>query len=89
MSCCGSQRASTRHELRASGRGESPSVSTSEPPAWLSGPVDFEYTGYGELTVTGPFSGVVYYFTADNRRVRVHGSDAPSMISVPGLNPVL
>jgi hypothetical protein len=84
MSCCGSQRTALRQEWSASGRSESPSESQH----WTSGPIDFEYSGHGELTVIGPLSGVVYRFTANDRRVRVHGSDAPSLISVPGLKPV-
>jgi hypothetical protein len=84
MSCCGSQRTALHQEWTASGRGES----RSESEYWTSGPIDFEYSGHGELSVTGPLSGEVYRFTANDRRVRVHGSDAPSLISVPGLRPV-
>ena len=54
----------------------------------ITTPVEFEYSGNGELTVTGPLSGVIYRFTPTVRRVRVHGSDAPSLLTVPGLRPV-
>jgi hypothetical protein len=54
----------------------------------IATPVEFEYSGQGELTVTGPLSGVVYQFNSSVRRVRVHGADAPSLLSVPGLRPV-
>ena len=80
MSCCGSQRASLRQEFETPGRSDSQ--------FWTSGPIEFEYSGHGELTVTGPLSGTVYRFTANDRRVRVHGSDAPSLLSVPGIKPV-
>lgn len=59
-----------------------------DPPASLDPPtsdVEFEYTGNGRLTVTGPITGTVYYFTAGGESVTVHGSDAPSLASVPGL----
>jgi hypothetical protein len=79
MSCCGSQRTALRQEAGTS--------EGSESQYWTSGPIEFEYSGHGELTVTGPLSGVVYRFTANDRRVRVHGSDAPSLLSVPGLTP--
>jgi hypothetical protein len=80
MSCCGDQRTALREE----------SVPTDQRDFqfWTPGPTDFEYSGYGELTVTGPLTGTIYRFTANNRRVRVHGSDAASLLSVPGLKPV-
>jgi len=80
MSCCGSQRATFRQDPNP--------VEQSDLQYWTSGPIDFEYAGNGELTVTGPLTGIVYRFTANDRRVRVHGSDAPSLLSVPGLIPV-
>jgi hypothetical protein len=80
MSCCGNQRAALRQQLSPSPGGDAE--------FWTSGPIEFEYSGYGELTVTGPLSGTVYRFTANDRRVRVHGSDAPSLLSVPGLKPL-
>ena len=80
MSCCGSQRATLR---RDSGPAEQNDFQY-----WTPDPTEFDYSGSGELTVTGPLTGTVYRFTANDRRVRVHGSDAPSLLSVPGLNPV-
>ncbi len=80
MSCCGSQRSTLRQEMGAPERRETQ--------YWTSPSMEFEYSGQGELTVTGPLSGIVYRFTASARRVSVHGSDAPSLLSVPGLNPV-
>jgi hypothetical protein len=55
---------------------------------WTSGPVEFEYLGSGQLTVTGPLTGVVYHFASPGARVIVQGSDAPSLLSVPGLKPL-
>ena len=80
MSCCGSQRAAFRHESAA--------PALSEASYWTSAPVEFEYLGSGQMTVTGPLTGVVYQFAAQGARVQVHGSDAPSLLSVPGLKPV-
>jgi hypothetical protein len=80
MSCCGSQRSALRQEMGVPERRETQ--------YWTSAPIEFEYSGQGELTVTGPLSGIVYRFTASTRRVSVHGSDAPSLLGVPGLNPV-
>jgi hypothetical protein len=79
MSCCGSQRAAQRQE---------PSASAQETRHWASAPVEFEYTGRTQLTVTGPLTGAVYHFKATGARLRVHGSDAPSLLYVPGLKPV-
>ena len=47
--------------------------------------VEFQYTGAGRLTVTGPITGTVYYFSAGCESIAVHGADAPSLVSVPGL----
>lgn len=79
MSCCGSQRTAIRHDWGP--------VEHNDGQYWSPGPLEFEYTGAGELTVTGPLTGIEYRFTANDRRVRVHGSDAPSFLSVPGLRP--
>lgn len=76
MSCCGSQRAALRQD----------SAQTASPAHhWVAGAVEFEYTGHGQLTVTGPLTGVAYQFTGHGARLRVHGSDAPSLVSVPAL----
>jgi hypothetical protein len=80
MSCCGSQRTALRQESSTQTSGEAS--------YWTSGPVEFEYLGSGQLTVTGPLTGVVYHFASPGARVIVQGSDAPSLLSVPGLKPV-
>lgn len=81
MSCCGKGRTAFSHSNLG---GTSPLESQYQ----VSTPVEFEYSGQGELTVTGPLTGMVYRFTPSVRRVRVHGADAPSLLSVPGLRPV-
>ncbi len=80
MSCCGSKRAALRYEPVSSVRSESRYSN------W--GPVNFEYTGQGQLTVVGPLTGFVYHFVGNGACVRVEGSDAPSLVSVPGLKPL-
>lgn len=47
--------------------------------------VEFEYTGTGRLTVTGPVTGTIYYFSVINTTLSVDGADAPSLVSIPGL----
>ena len=81
MSCCGKGR--TAYSQANIGATSAP-----ENQYRIATPVEFEYSGQGELTVTGPLSGVVYRFTPSVRRVRVHGADAPSLLSVPGIRPV-
>jgi len=80
MSCCGKQRSGLRHESAAPAAADSRRASTA--------PAEFEYTGNGQLSVTGPLTGVVYLFAARGARVRVHGPDVPSLLYVPGLRPV-
>jgi len=80
MSCCGKGRV-------AYSQANAGSTQSHENQYWISTPVEFEYSGQGELTVTGPLSGIVYRFSPSVRRVSVHGSDAPSLLSVPGLRP--
>jgi hypothetical protein len=46
---------------------------------------EFQYTGSGRLTVTGPITGKIYYFSHAGEIISVHGADADSLISVPGL----
>lgn len=46
---------------------------------------DFQYTGSGRLTVTGPITGKIYYFSHAGETISVNGADADSLISVPGL----
>lgn len=81
MSCCGNGRTA----YSGANMGSTP---PRENQYQISTPIEFEYLGQGELTVTGPLSGVVYRFSPSVRRVSVHGSDAPSLLSVPGLRPV-
>ena len=81
MSCCGNGR--TAYSQANMG-----STPPQENQYRITTPVEFEYSGQGELTVTGPLSGVVYRFTPSVRRVRVQGADAPSLLSVPGIRPV-
>lgn len=81
MSCCGNGRSA----YSGANMGSTP---PRENQYQISIPIEFEYLGQGELTVTGPLSGVVYRFSPSVRRVSVHGSDAPSLLSVPGLRPV-
>ena len=81
MSCCGKARTAYSHVNTGPSQSQ---VNQYQ----LQAPVEFEYSGHGELTVTGPLSGVVYHFSPNIRRVSVHGSDAPSLLSVPGLRPV-
>ena len=81
MSCCGQGRT-------AYSQANISSTPPQENQYRITTPVEFEYSGNGELTVTGPLSGVIYRFTPTARRVRVHGSDAPSLLTVPGIRPV-
>jgi hypothetical protein len=80
MSCCGNQRTALRQEPSTPASGE--------PGYWTSAPIEFEYSGFNQLTVTGPLTGVIYQFTSHGERALVHGSDAPSLLHVPGLKPV-
>ena len=77
MSCCGSQRASMRHER--------PSADGRTTTYWSPGPTEFVYTGHGRLTVTGPLTGMEYRFTGGGPPVMVHPSDVASFAAVPGL----
>ena len=80
MSCCGNQRSALRQGAFHPTGGDAR--------YHVSSDIDFEYTGNGRLTVTGPLTGSVYHFTANSRRTRIHGPDVPSLVSVPGLKPV-
>jgi hypothetical protein len=55
MSCCGDQRSVFRQEVGSAER--------NDPGFWTSRSREFEYSGDGELTVTGPLSGVIYHFS--------------------------
>ena len=60
-------------------------------PTRLEDPVDaeFQYIGRGRLTVTGPVTGKIYYFSHAGETISVHGADADSLTSVPGLKIVI
>lgn len=80
MSCWGSQRSALPDEsLQSTPGGDQ---------FWNSGAMDFEYTGSGRLTVTGPLTGVVYRFSITTPRLRIHAADVASIFSVPALKPV-
>ena len=81
MGCCGSQRASFRQQQPIASN-------SSEASYWTSSTVEFEYSGAGELTVTGPLTGSIYRFRGQGARVPVYGADAPSLVGVPNLQPV-
>jgi hypothetical protein len=82
MSCCGGHRAAQRTSH----------VSSPAPVGHRSSgqvrPVTFEYSGVKAIAVTGPATGATYRFSGKGARLSVHESDAPSLISVPGLRPV-
>jgi hypothetical protein len=40
------------------------------------------------ISVTGPATGSTYRFDRRGARLAVHGTDAPSLLAVPGLRPV-
>ena len=80
MSCCGGRRAVFHPRMvsvtRSGNAGYRPPVTT-----------EFEYTGYGLLTVKGPATGVVYRFEAHGQRLPVHGADAAWLRTIPSLKP--
>jgi len=89
MSCCGSRRADARAVEARLSASPAPSVETrTEARAFVIQAVDFEYIGPGQITVIGPLTGAVYRFGASAGPVRVQGSDAPSLLSIPGLRVV-
>jgi hypothetical protein len=67
-------------------RYEPPSTDRRTQAYWLPGPTGFVYTGQGQLTVTGPLTGIEYRFTAGGPVVTVHPSDVASLAAVPGLS---
>jgi hypothetical protein len=79
MSCCGKEREALGYEFASASAG----VRT-----YFADAVEFEYVGQGELTVIGPLTGTTYRFSADRRRQRVEGHDAPSLAYVPGLKAI-
>jgi hypothetical protein len=85
MSCCGNARASIHQQTSRQQSSATVSHQASRANYWAPGPVQFEYSGQGQLSVTGPVTGMVYHFPYPGARVSVHGSDAPSLVSVPAL----
>jgi hypothetical protein len=90
MSCCGGNRAIQRTSYRASidsvrGPESAPARTIGSVPLRH---VTFEYNGPAAITVTGPATGVTYRFSGKGVRLPVHGSDAPSLVSIPGLRAV-
>jgi len=87
MSCCNDQRESLRRNASLSGQGRVSSQGGVQ--HRTTGPMQFEYKGAGQLTVTGPLTGTIYRFSGPGALVLVHAADVPSLVSVPGLRPVL
>lgn len=77
MACCGSQRAALR--------GGAANVGVAAGTAWVPRAQQFEYTGAGELQVTGPFTGTLYSFRGRGARVRIDAADVASFVSIPNL----
>jgi hypothetical protein len=82
MSCCGGHRAVQRANFAAlpAPMRENASLRVKA--------VTFEYNADRAIAVTGPLTGATYRFSGKGARLFVHGSDAPSLLSVPGLRPV-
>jgi hypothetical protein len=86
MSCCGGQRAALRQATRQTYR--TPELSTgsvidrNRPPS-----MELEFSGQGQLAITGPQTGIRYHFAARGSRVLVHAADVASLALVPGLSP--
>jgi hypothetical protein len=85
MSCCGGQRAALRQAAHQTYQRPVPGGRTTEPNRQQD--AEFEYTGQGQLAVTGPLTGVRYHFGAHGARLLVHAPDVPSLALVPGLMP--
>ncbi len=81
MPCCGNRRTAFHAVPASSGASTSASFRS-----WAS--AEFEYTGHGQLTVTGPITGLVYRFQRHGQRLLVHGSDVASVRAVPQLKAV-
>ena len=77
MACCGSQRAALR--------GGTANVGMAVGTPFVPRAHEFEYTGAGELQVTGPFTGTLYTFRGRGARLRVDASDVASFVSIPNL----
>jgi hypothetical protein len=76
MACCGSQRAALRVGVANVG---APFVPRAQ---------EFEFTGAGELAITGPMTGKLYIFRGRGTRLRVDASDVASFVSIPNLRRV-
>jgi hypothetical protein len=77
MACCGSQRAALRGGTVNGGMAAgTPFVPRAH---------EFEFTGAGELQMTGPFTGTLYTFRGRGARLRVDASDVASFVSIPNL----
>ena len=81
MSCCGNRRSAFRAAPTSSVQGGAAQYRP-------SAPVEFEYMGFGQLTVTGPQTGVVYRFNGHGHRIQVRGADAGSLLAVPSLRAI-
>ncbi|HEY1159666.1 MAG TPA: hypothetical protein VGE83_03500 [Terracidiphilus sp.] len=91
MSCCGGHRAAQRtsyQSLPGAARGRASAGASARGSVPVKH-VTFEFNGAAPIVVTGPATGATYRFSAKGARLSVHGSDAPSLVSVPGLRPVL
>jgi hypothetical protein len=78
MACCGSQRAALRG-------GGSAGVAATASASFVPRAQEFEYTGAGELQLTGPLTGKPYIFRGRGARVRIEASDVASFVSIPNL----
>ena len=83
MSCCGSRDAGPQaHSVSTGPR------SSIAPTGVPSDPI-FEYIGGTSLTVTGPVTGRRYYFERKGGRRSISRHDAPSLLYVPNLKPIM
>ena len=80
MACCGNQRAAMREGAANVGGGDAT--------PFVPRATDFEFTGSGELQLTGPFTGTIYTFRGQGARLRVDASDVASFVSIPNLRRV-
>lgn len=83
MSCCG--RRAVSHQSSPPNSGSRSYSSTIPAP---SDPV-FEYVGTTSLIVTGPMTGRSYRFDKMGARQPINKEDAPSLLFVPNLRPVV
>jgi len=83
MSCCGNRHTGQQTRTVPSS-GPASNASESAP----SDPV-FEYLGASALTLTGPITGRTYCFEHRGARMPVNRHDAPSLLYIPNLKPVL